>query len=513
MGDIKHYAFNDQETGRDILSANIDKKAARESDLLAFQIAIGIADPSGVMCAYNRVNGEPCCTSNTLLRQILKSEWKFKGHIVTDCWALEDIWRRHEVMEDAAHVAAAAVKAGINMDCSNLLQDDLQKALQLGLITAEDINNALRPALRTQFKLGFFDDPKLVPFSNLGEESIHNKDHVRLARIAAQQSMVMLKNKNNLLPFTGNKYSSIMVIGPNSTNADALLGNYHGVSPEMVTFVEGITEAAGPATGVQYDLGCTDVDSVHFGGIWAAGNSDAIIAVVGLTPVSEGEEGDAFMAPHGGDRTDLSIPKSHIAFLKALRKTNKPTVVVVTSGSDVDIAAIEPYADAIILAWYPGEQGGNALADIVFGKVSPSGKLPITFYKSLNDLPPYDSYAVKGRTYRYFKGDVQFPFGFGLSFSSFAYAWEKQPLKSYHINDSISVTISIKNTGAMEADEVAQLYVQYPDGERMPLQEMKQFKRVSLDQGETKIIRFTLPVSELAKWDLDKKQWNVVRGQ
>ena len=508
----KHFAVHSgPEATRHTFNAVVDEKDLRETYLYAFRALVNSGVES-VMCAYNRVNGEPCCTSNTLLQRILKSEWNFKGHIVTDCWALEDIWKRHEVMSDATHVAAAAVKAGVNMDCSNLLQDDLKNALNQNLLTEADIDHALRPSLRTQFRLGFYDDPGLVPFGAFGEESVHSKDHIQLSRIAAQQSMVMLKNDKNTLPFKTGIHKSIMVIGPNSANADALLGNYHGVSPDLVTFAEGITAAAGSATGIQYDLGCTEADTVHFGGIWAAGNSDAIIAVVGLTPVYEGEEGDAFMAPHGGDRTDLGIPKGHLAFLKALRKTNKPTVVVITSGSAVDIAAIEPYADAIILAWYPGEQGGHALADIVFGKASPSGRLPVTFYKSLKDLPAYENYAVNGRTYRYFQGDVQFPFGFGLSFSTFEYNWEKQPLKRYSSNDTIALSISIKNTGEMNADEVPQLYVRYPDGKRTPLKELKQFRRVALRSGETRVIQFKVPLNDLAKWDLAKQRWNVVKG-
>jgi beta-glucosidase len=508
----KHYAVHSgPESTRHTFNAIVDEKDLRETYLYAFRSLVD-AGVESVMCGYNRVNGEPCCTSNTLLKKILKDEWKFKGHIVTDCWALEDIWKRHKVMGNATEVAAAAVNAGINMDCSNLLQDDLLNALKQNLITEASIDQALKPSLRTQFKLGFYDDPAMVPFSKLGEESIHNNRHIDLARKAAQQSMVLLKNDKNLLPFSREKYKSLMVIGPNAANADALLGNYHGVSSTMVTFVEGITEAAGSATGVQYDLGCTDSDTTHFGGIWAAGNSDAIIAVVGLSPISEGEEGDAFMAPKGGDRVDLNIPRSHLTFLKALRKTNKPTVVVVTSGSAVDISAIEPYADAIILAWYPGEQGGNALADIVFGEVSPSGKLPVTFYKSLTDLPSYDDYSMKGRTYRYFNGDVQYPFGFGLSFTSFAYRWSKEPLKAYSFKDTISIDVSVKNTGNLKGDEVAQLYIQYPDGDRMPVIELKGYQRVSIEKGMEKIVRFRLPVNDLVKWDLSKKKWSVVKG-
>lgn len=509
----KHFAVHSgPEASRHTFDAVVDEKDLRETYLCAFKALVDNGVES-VMCAYNRVNSEPCCTGNTLLKHILREEWKFKGHVVTDCGALDDIWMRHKVMNSAAEVAAEAVKAGVNMDCSGLLQADLKKALDQKLITEEDLNVALAPALRTQFKLGFYDDPANIPFRSLGEESIHNTKHIALARKAAQQSMVLLKNNNNLLPLQKASYKSILVAGQNATSADALLANYHGVSPDMVTFVEGITEATGPATGVQYDMGCDYADTTHFGGLWVSGNSDLTIAVIGLTPVYEGEEGDAFLAPHGGDKTNLSLPPGHVAFMKALRSRHKkPIVAVVTGGSALDIASIEPYADAIILTWYPGEAGGRALADVLFGEVSPAGRLPVTFYKSLNDLPAYDNYAMQGRTYRYFSGDVLYPFGFGLSYSTFSYNWKETPRTKYKATDTLNLNIAVRNTGALDADEVVQIYVQYPKGERMPIRELKQFTRVSIPAGATKDVQLRIPVAELRKWSLKKKGWETVKG-
>jgi beta-glucosidase len=324
--------------------------------------------------------------------------------------------------------------------------------------------------------------------------------------------MVLLKNEKGLLPLNKGNFKSIMVLGSNAGALDPLVANYHGMSGNMVTFAEGITEAAGPETAVQYDQGSDYTDTVRFGGLWAAGESDLAIAVIGLTPVLEGEEGDAFLAANGGDKLSLDLPAAHIKFLKELRKKNKPVVVVVTAGSAVDIAAIEPYADAIILAWYPGEQGGNALADILFGKVSPSGRLPVTFYQSLNDLPPYESYKVTGRTYRYFNGKVQYPFGYGLSYTTFTYTWGKQPDKVRSLKDSIVFSVAIKNTGAMDGDEVAQAYIQYPSFERMPIKELKAFKRVQIQTGGESIVQFAIPVKELQKWDIKQKQWKLYPG-
>jgi beta-glucosidase len=285
------------------------------------------------------------------------------------------------------------------------------------------------------------------------------------------------------------------------------------MSGNMVTFAEGITAAAGPGIAVQYDQGSDYKDTTHFGGIWAAGESDITIAVIGLTPVYEGEEGDAFLAEHGGDKLSLNLPAAHIALLKQLRKKGKPVVVVVTAGSDVDIAAIEPYADAIILAWYPGEQGGNALADILFGEVSPAGRLPITFYRSLDDLPAYNSYAMKGRTYRYFSGKIQFPFGYGLSYTSFEYAWLQRPAAIKSLKDTLVFSIGVKNTGKMDGDEVAQAYIQYPGIERMPLKELKAFKRVNIGKNSEQIVEMHIPLTELQKWDLRLNKWMLYPGE
>ncbi len=510
----KHFVVHSgPEAGRHTFNAIVDEKDLRETYLYAFKRLVD-AGVESVMCAYNRVNGEPCCTGQTLLQGILREEWKFKGHVVTDCWALEDVWLRHKALANSIETAAAAIKAGVNLDCSNMLQDDVMKAIDQKLLTTQQVDSALAAILRTQFKLGFFDPAGSNPYSGYGADSIASAYHLNLARTAAQQSMVLLKNNNKLLPLNKKDYGAIMVVGSNAASLDALLGNYHGVSSKAVNFVEGITAAVGPGTRVEYDLGCDYTDTVHFGGIWAAGNADITVAVLGLNAVYEGEEGDAFLAEGGGDKKSLSLPASHIAYLKALRKANKkPIIAVITSGSAVDIAAIEPFADAIILAWYPGEQGGNALADILFGNVSPAGRLPVTFYNSLADLPPYDNYASKGHGYRYYNGKVQYPFGYGLSYTSFKYEWNKQPVAAMPgLKDSISFSLKIANTGNYDGDEVVQVYIKYPPAERMPFKELKAFKRVHTSKEGVAIADFKIAVSELQKWDLQKHQWKLYSG-
>lgn len=509
----KHYAVHSgPEAGRHEFNAVIDQKDLRETYLYSFKYLVD-GGVESIMCAYNRVNDEPCCTSNTLLKDILINEWKFKGHVVTDCGALDDIYLRHKTQPDQVIVAAEAIKAGVDLDCSTLLQNDVLKAVKRGLLKVSDVDKALSATLRTQFKLGFYDDKTQVPFHSYGVDSVHNAQHIALARKVAQQSIVLLKNDNNVLPFNKGKTTSVMVVGPNATSYDALIGNYHGTG-KVVNFVEGITAAVGPATRVEYDLGADNRDTTHFGGIWAAGNADVTVAVLGLSPVNEGEEGDAFLAPGGGDKLDINLPASHIAYLKRLRaEVKKPIIAVITAGSDVDVAAIAPYADAVILAWYPGEQGGNALADILFGDVSPSGHLPVTFYKALSNLPDYKDYNMKGRTYRYYDGPVQYPFGFGLSYTKFDYTAAGSFKSAYKTTDTISVSVNIQNTGDYNGDEVLQAYIQYPQVNRMPLKELKGFKRVSVAKGAQQNVTLRIPVQELQKWDLDTNKWKLYPGE
>ncbi len=510
----KHFAVHSgPEADRHTFDAIVDQKDLRETYLYAFKHLVDSGVES-VMCAYNRVNGEPCCSGPTLLHRILRAEWHFQGHVVTDCGALDDIFERHKTLPGPVETAAAAIKAGVDLDCSDILQDDVLKAVKAGLLTKTEVDSALAPLLRTQLKLGFFDDKATVPFSSYGADSVHNAAHIALARQMASESIVLLKNKDNTLPLKKESLASLMIVGPNAFSFDALSGNYHGVSSRMVTFLEGITAAAGPAMHVEYDQGCDYKDSIHFGGTWAASNCQATIAVIGLTPVMEGEEGDAFLAPHGGDRADLGLPYAHIAYIKALRKAigNKPLIVVVTAGSAVDLAPIAPYADAILLAWYPGEQGGNALADILFGKISPSGHLPVTFYQNTGDLPAYRDYSMKGRTYRYYNGPVQYPFGYGLSYTSFHYSWQRPANKHYSAKDTIEVVAGVTNHGPMDGSEIIQAYIEYPNQERMPIRELKAFHRLLVRHGEEVDWQLSIPVSELQKWDLATGKWKLYPG-
>ncbi|NCD72458.1 glycoside hydrolase family 3 N-terminal domain-containing protein [Mucilaginibacter agri] len=509
----KHFvAHSGPENTRDYFNAVVSDKDLHDTYLYAFHQLVkgGVAS---VMTAYNSVNGIPNSVNTNLIQNTLRKEWGFTGYIVTDCGALDDVYTTHKYLKTATEAAAAGIKAGLNLDCSSVLQSDVVKAVEQKLITEKEVDVALRPVLLTQVKLGFYDDPKLSPYFKYRTDSIHNESHVNLARIAAQQSMVLLKNDKNVLPLKPSTYNSIMVVGPNAASLDALVGSYHGVNSRMVNFVEGISGAVDKGTRVEYDLGAGDSDTTHFGGIWGAGNADVTVAVVGLLPVTEGEAGDAFLAEAGGDKKTLSLPASHLAFMKALRKgVKKPIIAVITAGSDVDVAAVAQYADAVILVWYPGEQGGNALADILLGKISPSGRLPLTFYNSVNDLPAFDNYGMAGRTYRYFTGKVQYPFGYGLSYTTFKYDQNSAANKAYKAADTITVSCKITNTGNITSGEVVQAYIEYPKVDGMPIKELKAFQRVSIDAGQSKDVTLRIPVQDLSKWDVAAKKQKLYPG-
>jgi beta-glucosidase len=509
----KHLAVHSgPEASRHSFDAKVSEKDLRETYLYAFQQLSDIG-VEAIMCAYNRINGTPCCSGESLLKTIVRAEWNFKGHLVSDCWALDDIYKGHRTLSSPEEVAAAAIKAGLNMDCSDLLQRSLPLALQKGLVQEKDIDAALRPSLRTRFRLGLFDPEDQQPFRQYNASVVQQPAHTKLAREVARQSMVLLKNNQSILPLKHSTIQSMVVIGPSAGVIGPMLGNYHGVAEQIVTFAEGIAGKAGPGIAVQFEQGCNDFDTTHFGGIWAAGNADITIACVGLNPLLEGEEHDAFLSPKGGDRETLGIPLPHLMLLKNLKANKKPLIVVVTGGSAIDIAAIEPFADAIIMAWYPGEQGGNALADLIFGDYSPSGSLPITFYKDLKDLPPYEDYNMLGRTYRYFKGSVQFPFGFGMSYANFSHQWKQLPQQKYQSTDTIQLLVDVAHTGGMSGNDVLQVYFSKEGEPNGLINELKAFRKIYLQAGQRKVVQFSIPIKSLQKWNETTHNWFIPLGK
>ncbi len=506
----KHFAVHSgPEHSRHSFNAVVSANDLHNTYLPAFKKLVTEAKVGGVMCAYNRLDSLPCCGSSFLLQDILRKEWGFKGYLVTDCWALDDIFRYHQYVKTPEEAAAIAIKNGVNVECGNTL-NTLQNAMKQGLLTELDIDASLAINLEVLMKLGWFDKQDKTAFAQLGEKDINNEAGRQLARKTAAQSMVLLKNSNNTLPLSKN-LQRILVTGPNADDINVLLANYNGNSGNMVTVLEGITSAVSSSTVIYHNRGCDLTDTVLQNVHWMTGEADAVVAVMGLSPLLEGENGDAYLSQAGGDKKDISFPYAQLKYLQQLReKTKKPLVVVITAGSAIELKEVEKIADAVLLAWYPGEQGGNAVADILFGKINPAGRLPVTFYQSNNDLPAFDDYSMKGRTYRYFNGEVQHPFGFGLSYTSFDY----NGLVVSSSSSGYSFQFSIKNTGNLSGDEVPQLYVRRVSaGAGEPIKQLKDFKRVSIASGKAVKVSLQLKISELEYFDEQKGKWLIYPGE
>ncbi|MFC2098118.1 glycoside hydrolase family 3 C-terminal domain-containing protein [Bacteroidota bacterium] len=490
----KHYVVHSGPEGlRHEFNAIASKKDMYETYLYAFKELVD-AGVESIMCAYNRTNDEACCGSELLLKGILRDEWGFEGHVVSDCWALRDFYEGHGVSSDSVEAAALALKSGVNVNCGNTFPS-LLKAVEKGLISEAEIDESLSYLLRSRFRLGLFDPPELVPFTSISTDVIHCEKHQAIALEAAQKCIVMLKNENNALPLSPDM-KSVYIIGPNASNLEVMLGNYFGLSGEMTTILEGIAGKMKPGSFVEYRPG-TLLERESLNPIdWAssgAKNMDAIIACMGISPMLEGEEGESILSPTKGDRFDIKLPHSQVKYIKKLRDGyDKPIILVLTGGSPIDISEVADLVDAILFVWYPGEKGGNAIADVIFGDANPSGRLPITFPKSLDDLPPYDDYSMKGRTYRYMTKEPMYPFGFGLSYTSFSYEIADDELE-LNAGEKIDIEVSVSNTGQLEGEEVVQLYVSDLEASTyVPISALKGFQRISLKPGESKQVSFTV---------------------
>ena len=420
----KHYAVHSGPEGlRHEFNAVVSDKDLYETYLPAFKTLVD-ANVEAVMCAYNRTDDEPCCGSNRLLTRILRNDWGFKGHVVSDCGALANIHGDHHFTKTEEETVALAIKNQVNLNCGDTYKA-IPSAVKQGLVTEAEVDQALHKLLKTRFKLGMFDPEGVNPYSKLGQEAVHSEAHKQLARKVAQKSIVMLKN-NGTLPIA-NDCKYVFVTGPMAGNVDVLMSNYYGVSDDMTTILEGITGKIAPGSKIGYRYGILP-DRENLNPMdWStgmAGDAEVTVAVLGVSPMNEGEEGEAIASADKGDRLDSRLPESQLNYLRKLRKAagNKKIVVVLTGGSAITSPEIEELADAILFVWYPGEQGGNAVADVLFGDANPSGRLPITFPKSINDLPAFEDYSMVGRTYRYMEKEPLFPFGFGLSYTKFTYS-------------------------------------------------------------------------------------------
>lgn len=491
----KHFAVHSgPEKLRHEFNAVASPKDINETYLPAFE-ALVHAGVESVMCAYNRTNGEPCCASNYLLTEVLFDKWGFEGHVVSDCWALVDLYSDigHGTVSNVVEAAALALESGINVNCGDTYKA-LVEAVQKGFVDESLIDKRLKPLLKTRFKLGMFDPQDLNPYNSIPYDVVDSEENRALARETAARSVVLLKN-NGILPLK-NDLNRYYVVGPNSASIDALLGNYFGVNSNIITFLEGITSAVAPGSQVQYSPGTT-LDRKNVNPVdWSTGEaaeSNVTIIGMGLTRHIEGEEGESISSPYFGDRLDYNIPENQLDYLRKIKSHGKPVVAIITGGSPMNLSEVHELADAVLLAWYPGEEGGNAIADILFGKVSPSGRLPITFPKSLDQLPPYEDYTMKGRTYRYMTEEPMYPFGFGLSYSSFLYSDLKQSASKIKEGEKVEISCNITNVGEYPAIETVQLYITDDEsGVEAPLFSLKGIKSINLKPGESKTVAFNI---------------------
>ncbi|WP_111309393.1 glycoside hydrolase family 3 C-terminal domain-containing protein [Confluentibacter sediminis] len=501
----KHFAVHSgPEQVRHEFNAEVSQKDLWETYLPAFEALVN-ANVESVMCAYNRTNGEPCCSNNYLITDVLRNKWHFKGHVLTDCGALEDYYKQaneggHGIVKTETEAAALALKSGVSLNCG-VTYSALSNAIKEGLIGEKDIDTQLAILLKTRFKLGLFDPKGSNPYDDISFDVVNGKTNRALAKEAAQKSIVLLKN-NGILPLK-NDLSKYFVTGPNATSIEILLGNYYGVNSNMVTILEGVSAAISPTSQLQYRLGAMlnkpNINPINYA-IGHAGSSDVTIVVLGLSSTLQGEEGDSIDSSTAGDRLDYDLPDNQIAYLKQLREAadknpedKKPIVAVITGGSPINLSEVQELADAILMVWYPGEEGGTAVADILFGNVSPSGRLPITFPKSLDQLPAFDDYSMKGRTYKYMNQEPMYPFGFGLSYTNFTYSNIKAASTTISKSDSVKVQVKITNSGKVKSDEVAQIYISDIEASvSVPNFQLINTKRVTLEPGESKDLEFEL---------------------
>ncbi|MBQ8171232.1 MAG: glycoside hydrolase family 3 C-terminal domain-containing protein [Oscillospiraceae bacterium] len=483
----KHFAVH---SGPEAIRHEFDAKASpkdmEETYLPAFKALVEEAKVEGVMGAYNRVNGEPACASEFLMGKL--REWGFDGYFVSDCWAINDFHAHHKITETPEESAAMALKAGCDINCGSTYLK-MMDALEKGLVTPEDIHRSCVRALRTRIRLGQLDKTEYddIPYSVIACD-----EHKAVALEAAHKSAVLLKN-NGILPLSREKTGTIAVIGPNADSRSALIGNYNGTPDRYITFLEGIQDSFGGrviyAEGSHLFLdrsqGLAQAGDRLAEAVAAAENSDVIIACVGLDATLEGEEGDTGNQFASGDKNDLYLPLSQQLLLQKLRETGKPMIVVLAAGSSVNI---DCDCDALLDMWYPGQYGGRALADIVFGDVSPSGKLPVTFYKDADKLPDFCDYSMAGRTYRYCNDDnVLYPFGFGLTYADIV-------CTDLSYNDG-TVKLTVTNQSNTASEDVVQLYIKGYGEDDIPNHSLCGFARIRLAAHESRDIEIAIPCS------------------
>lgn len=499
----KHFAVHSgPEALRHEFNAEASAKDMEETYLPAFEALVKEAHVESVMGAYNRTNGEPCCGSNTLIREILRGRWGFEGHFVSDCWAIKDFHENHMVTSTAAESAALALNMGCDLNCGNTYLHILA-AYEQGLVTEETITEAAVRLFTTRYLLGLFDASE---YDAISYETVECEEHLAVADRITKESVVMLKN-DGILPLDLRKIKTIGVIGPNADSRRALIGNYHGTASEYVTISEGIQRYVGRKARVLCSEGCalsedkTEALAVKGDRLAeariVAEHSDVVVLCLGLDETLEGEEGDTGNSYASGDKLDLLLPQPQRELMEAVAGTGRPVVFCLMAGSAIDLSYPAQHFGAILQLWYPGARGGKNVADILFGETSPSGKLPITFYQDLEQLPAFTDYSMEGRTYRYMEGKAQYPFGFGLTYGNVAVAAAEvaeisRQRDSFGMPD-VRVKVTVVNRGDIDTDDVVQLYLKNMDsayGVKNPA--LCAFKRVHVKAGQSAETELTI---------------------
>ena len=515
----KHFAVHSgPEAGRHNFDAQVDQRDLLQTYLPAFETLVREAQVAGVMGAYNRLNGQACCASPFLLQEVLREGWGFTGYTVSDCGAIEDIYRHHKLVATPEEAAGLAVQAGCNLNCG-CTYEHLLLAVGHGWLSEREIDNALTYLFTIRFRLGMFDPPDRVSYTNTPVEVIDCPAHQALALEVARQSLVLLKNEGQLLPLDKN-IGSIAVIGPNADDPLVLRGNYYGTPSTSITVLAGIRAMVPESAQVHYAPGCAIAASGQEGfadAIDAARQADVAVVVLGLSQQIEGEEGQDEGNPEGalscGDRTTLDLPGEQEALIKVVAATGTPVVLVLLNGSPLAVNWADKHIPAILEAWYPGQAGGRAVAEALFGDTNPGGKLPVTFYRSVEQLPPFEDYRMAGRTYRYFAGEPLYPFGHGLSYTQFTYQNLAVTPQQFGSPEILQVSCTVKNTGNVPGDEVVQVYVHHQDASvPVPRLSLVGFQRVHLEPGAAEQLILMIDPKQYAVVNHDG-QWMVEPGK
>ena len=500
----KHFAVHSgPEWSRHSYNAEVSERDLRETYLPAFKDLVTKADVQEVMIAYNRFRGEPCGASDYLINTILRGEWGYKGIVVSDCWAVSDFFEpgRHGFSPDAASAVAAAIHTGTDLECGNAYPH-IPEAVERGLLDEADVDRSLERLLAARIRLGELDG-NVEPWAHLKDEELEGEAHRALSRKMAEETLVLLQNRDGILPLDPS--ARIALLGPNADDREMLWGNYNPIPEKTVTLADAFRARVPDvpifrACGLLSDM--EDVKTL----LKQLEDKDVVVFAGGISPRLEGEEMPVTLPGFkGGDRTDIQLPAVQRELLKALHDAGKKVVFVNFSGSAMGLEPETESCDAILQAWYPGEEGGAAIANVLFGDVAPSGKLPLTFYKSIDQLPDFEDYSMTGRTYRYFQGEPLYPFGFGLSYTTFEYGEAKVKGRN--------LVIPVSNTGSVDATEVVQLYVKKADDAEGPIKSLRGFQRVQIPAGQT--VEVSLPLTEetFLAWSEEKQNMVPLKGK